>query len=334
MGRRKKGDPVHGWVILDKASGMGSTPSVSMVKRYFNAQKAGHGGALDPFASGVLPIGLGEATKTMPYILNSDKEYEFTIRWGEETDTLDIDGEVIETSAERPGVDDIVSVLQEFVGEIEQAPPAYSSIKVDGKRAYDLARSGEAVDLPPRPVVIHSLSLLQDEADDIGPHHATFHMECGKGTYVRSLGRDLARRLGTVGHIGTLRRLRVGPFDIEDAIEASAFDGQEEKPDDELGLENKGQREDKPPRDRLLLPIQAALDGIPALSITEVEALRLRNGQAVSLLRKLDLERVRAFEPEDVLVAMMDDRYSVDEVAVAMVRFEKGALHPIRLFNL
>ncbi len=324
MGRKKKGFPVHGWIILDKPAGVGSTPAVSTVKRYFQAQKAGHGGALDPFASGVLPIALGEATKTMPYILDSDKEYEFTARWGAETDTLDIDGAVVETSAARPTRQAILDALPDFIGEVMQTPPAYSSIKIDGRRAYDLARSGEAPEMQPRPVLIDALELVEDDGPyPDGADEATFFMQCGKGVYVRSLGRDLARRLGTVGHIVSLRRLRVGPFDIDDSVDLAEF-----------SLEETAQREDKPAEDRWLLPIQSALDGIPALVVNEAEAMRLRNGQAISLLKKLDLDRVRGFDPGDLALATTADRYRPDDIAVGMVRFENGALHPVRVFNL
>jgi tRNA pseudouridine55 synthase len=202
MGRRRKGSPIHGWVFLDKPLGLGSTQAVSMVRRAFNAQKAGHAGTLDPLATGLLAIALGEATKTVPYMMDADKTYTFTIKWGETTSTGDADerGEVIATSAVRPSRANIESVLPRFMGEIGQVPPAYSAIKVDGQRAYDLARAGQDVEIKSRNVRIESLRLVECPDED----HATFEVSCSKGTYVRSLGQDIARALGTEGHLSML----------------------------------------------------------------------------------------------------------------------------------
>ena len=313
MGRKRKGLPVSGWVIVDKPVGTGSTPVVNQIKRYFNAQKAGHGGTLDPFASGLLPIGLGEATKTMPYVMDGLKAYEFTIRWGIQTDTLDLDGEEVARSDTRPERAEIEAALGQFIGDIEQVPPAYSAIKIDGKRAYDLARSGEDVALEPRLVEILTLDLVDIPDRD----HAVLRMSCGKGTYVRSLGRDLALALGTVGHLVQLRRTGVGPFTIDNAI-----------PLDEFSLEEAPQNDHNPARTRHLMPLEAALGGIPALALSEEEAIRLRNGQTVSPLKKLDLDRVRDVHPGDTVLTMIAGK------ALALVRFDKGELQPVRVFNL
>lgn len=327
MGRKRKGDPVNGWVIVDKPAGIGSTPVVNKVRRAFNAQKAGHGGTLDPFASGVLPVALGEATKTMAHIVDGLKTYDFTVAWGTETDTLDIDGDVVATSPNRPERAAIEAALPDFIGTIEQIPPAFSAIKVDGQRAYDLARSGEQPELTPRPVEVISLDLVDMPDAD----HARFTMTCGKGTYVRAIGRDLAAKLGTLAHISVLRRTRVGPFRAENSVpldEILAETTDETPQTAPISLDALGENAHKAARQRHLLPLQAALDGIPAIALSETEAMRLRNGQAVSLLRKLDLERVSGIGPGDVVLATTADK------ALAMVRFEKGALHPVRVFNL
>ena len=313
MGRRRKGDPVHGWVVVDKPTGAGSTPAVNQVRRFFNAQKAGHAGTLDPFASGVLPIALGEATKTMAFVMDSTKAYEFTVAWGAQTDTLDNEGEVVETAGARPSAAEIEAALPAFTGTIEQVPPAYSAIKIDGQRAYDMARRGEEPEMQARTVEVLALKLL----DCPDPDHARFALSCGKGTYVRALGRDLAAALGTVGHLCQLRRTRVGPFGADEAHGLSDF-----------SLEDGDESAHKAARERSLLPLQASLDGIPAIALSDMEAMRLRNGQAVSLLRKLDLERVRNIDQGSTALATCADR------ALALVRFEKGELHPVRVFNL
>ena len=263
MSRRKTGDKVDGWVILDKPVGLGSTPAVSRVRRLFGAQKAGHGGTLDPLASGVLPIALGEATKTVPFVMDGRKEYRFTLCFGQARSTEDAEGEVTATSDLRPADAAIRSALAAFVGEIEQVPPAFSALKVDGKRAYDLARAGEAVDLKPRRIVIERLELLGRADTD----HADFVVSCGKGTYIRSLGRDLAHSLGTVGYLSALRRTAVGPFREEAAISLPKLEALGHIPA-LLGA---------------LAPVATALDDIPALALTEAQADRLRQGQPVLL---------------------------------------------------
>lgn len=319
MGRRKKGDPVSGWAIVDKPVGIGSTQVVGKVRRYFNAQKAGHAGTLDPLASGILPIALGEATKTMPFIVDGRKEYRFTIRWGAETDTLDLEGAVVTTSDTRPDTTAIEAVLPAFTGEIDQTPPAYSAIKIDGQRAYDLARKGEAPEMKSRRVHIDTLTLIDCPDADT----TTFETTCGKGTYIRSLARDIALALGTVGHVIDLRRLRVGPFDEARSQPLASFLLDEpEKP-----LEPAADISHNPARKAVLYPLQTALDGIPAVNVTEAETQRLRQGQPVSLLRKVDFDRVRTIEPGTVLLAVQKDQ------AIALVQFEKALLKPTRVFN-
>ena len=205
---RRKGDPVHGWLVLDKPSGMTSTKALAIARRLLNANKAGHAGTLDPLANGVLPLAFGEATKTVPYLVEARKTYRFTVGWGAETTTDDTEGAITRRSDARPSVEAIVRALPQFVGVILQVPPAFSAVKVDGERAYDLAREGEAVELQPRATHIHRIEL----ADVPNEGHAVFEMVCGKGTYVRAFARDLGRVLGSLGHVKALTRLAVGPF--------------------------------------------------------------------------------------------------------------------------
>jgi tRNA pseudouridine55 synthase len=263
MARKRKGDKVDGWLVLDKPAGLSSAVAVAAVRRAFNAAKAGHGGTLDPLATGVLPIALGEATKTVSFVMDGAKVYRFTLRWGEARTTDDSEGEVTETSDVRPSEADILKALPRFVGEIEQAPPAYSAIKLSGKPAYARARAGEDVQPAARLVRIDRFELESRPDSD----HAVFRVECGKGVYIRSLARDLARVLGTVGHVAALRRLAVGRFDEKAAIK----------------LELLGSLGHSPARLKYLLPVETALDDIPALAVTEAESLRLRRGQSVRI---------------------------------------------------
>ncbi|MBY0252656.1 MAG: tRNA pseudouridine(55) synthase TruB, partial [Methylobacterium organophilum] len=254
--RKPRGRPLDGWLIVDKPSGIGSTDVVNRVKRAFDAQKAGHGGTLDPLATGVLPVAFGAATKTVPYVMDGTKAYRFTLRFGEARDTDDADGQVIETSGARPTDEAIHAALPAFRGDIMQVPPAYSAIKVGGERAYDLAREGHAVVLEARPARIDRFELeARPDADT-----AVFLVESGKGVYMRSLARDLARAVGTVGHITALRRMRVGPFHESQAV-----------PLDRLAVSG----DTPPPSPDLLLPVTTALADIPALALTEAEAARL-----------------------------------------------------------
>ena len=301
MSRTRKGEKIDGWVVLDKPEGLGSTPAVSRVRRLFGAQKAGHGGTLDPLASGVLPIALGEATKTVPFVMDGRKEYRFTLRFGEARSTEDREGEVTATSEVRPDDAAIVAALPAFLGEIEQMPPVFSALKVDGRRAYDLARAGETVELKPRRVLIERLEFLGRSDRD----HADFVVGCGKGTYIRSLGRDLAVTLGTVGHLSMLRRTAAGPFTEAAAISLPKLEA--------LGH--------IPALFGALAPVATALDDIPALAVTEAQADRLRHGQPVLLTRD-------APSSGALVRAELGDRL------VALVRSDGAALQPVRVFNL
>ena len=254
---------LNGWIILDKPVGIGSTQAVGAVKRALREAgeaktKVGHGGTLDPLASGVLPIALGEATKLAGRMLDATKAYDFTIRFGEETDTLDLEGKVIATSDIRPTRADVEAILPRFTGPIQQTPPAFSALKVDGKRAYDLARAGEDVALKERSVTVHALSLL-----DAGEGEATLSATVSKGTYIRSLARDIAHALNTVGHVTMLRRTKAGPFTLERAISL-----------DFLGDAAKARQ-----LTRTVLPLEAGLDDIPGLPVTPEQAQLLRHGQ-------------------------------------------------------
>jgi tRNA pseudouridine55 synthase len=308
MARRRKGQPVNGWVVLDKPLGMTSTQAVAAVRRLFDAAKAGHGGTLDPLATGILPIALGEATKTVSYVMSGRKIYRFTVRWGEARSTDDAEGPVTARSDRRPSLAEIEAVLPRFQGQINQTPPAFSAIKVEGERAYDLARAGEAVDLAPRLVWIERLTLLRQLDAD----HAEFEAVTGKGVYMRSLARDLALALGTVGHVSALRRIAVGPFTESQAISLESLKA--------LGH--------IPPASGQLLPVEAALDDIPALPLTDAEALRLRSGQSVGLLRASDRERLGAIRSGDLVCAMAGGK------PVALARWEAGDLRPVRVLNL
>jgi len=303
---RKWREAVNGWVILDKPYGMTSTQAVGKVRFLFNAEKAGHGGTLDPLASGLLPIALGEATKTVSHAMDGRKVYRFTAAWGEERTTDDLEGEATVTSDRRPSKDEIEAILSRFTGEILQAPPAFSAIKVDGERAYDLARAGEAVELAARPVLIEALSLV----DMPDPDHATFEVTCGKGTYIRSLARDMGRALGTAAHVSSLRRVAVGPFTEAHMISLENLA--------ELGHKAPGGDANK----GVLLPIETVLDGIPALAIDEEQARRLKLGQSV-LLRGAN-----APIAEDAVLVMSGNK------PLGIGTIIQGSLKPKRLFNL
>jgi len=306
--RRKKGGKVDGWLILDKPVDLTSTQAVNIVKRIFDAQKAGHAGTLDPLASGILPIALGEATKTVPYAMDASKIYRFTLKFGEARATDDAEGEVVQTSDRRPSDDEIRAILPKFTGLITQVPPAFSAIKVQGERAYDLARAGEVVELEPRQVLIHSIRLLARP----NPDDAEFEVVSGKGAYMRALGRDLAIGLGTCGHIAGLRRTAVGPFTEERAISLESLQALGHSP---AAFEH-------------LLPVETALDDIPALALTATEAIRLRSGQPVGLLHRQDRDRIYELAPGGMVRAMAEGRL------VALTRFEAGELVPVRVLNL
>jgi tRNA pseudouridine55 synthase len=308
MARRRKGEAVSGWIALDKPTDLGSTQAVSRVRRAFNAQKAGHAGTLDPLATGVLPIALGEATKTVPFLMDADKAYRFIIAWGAETATLDREGPVTATSGVRPAPSAVAQALAGFVGETEQVPPAFSAVKVEGERAYDLAREGVAVDLAPRPVVIYEARLTASPDDD----HSEIELVCGKGTYVRALARDLAAALGAKAHVAALRRTRVGPFDAAGAIQLELLEE----------LCNRGAGSE------VLLPVETALDDIPALAVTVEDAFRLSQGRPIVLLpRQVETLRTRVGASRNVLATH-------GGAAVSICEMRAGQLRPVRVFNL
>lgn len=282
MGRRgkKKGRPVSGWVVLDKPEGMGSTEAVSKVKWLYFAQKAGHAGTLDPLASGMLPIALGDATKTVPYVMDGTKTYRFTVAWGEERSTDDLEGDVIATSPKRPSREDIEAILPDYTGEISQVPPKFSAIKISGERAYDLARDGEDVEIPARIVEIGRISLV--DIPDTG--HAIFEVECGKGTYVRALARDFGRDLGCYGHISDLRRIEVAPFTGDDLVTIEELNaarqegGTVDPVDDSTRAAIKARFA---ALDALLIETGAALECLPHVALGDEAAMRVRLGNPV-----------------------------------------------------
>ena len=304
--RRDKRD-VHGWVVLDKPVGMTSTHAVSVVKRLFSAKRCGHAGTLDPLASGALPIALGEATKTVPFVMDGRKLYRFTIRWGEERDTDDAEGRTVSISKERPSPEAVHALLPSYTGLIQQIPPRYSAIKIEGERAYDLARDGEQVELAPRPVEIGRLELVNIP----DPDHAVLEAECGKGTYVRSLARDLGRALGCFGHVSALRRAAVGSFGEETMILLEQLEALCHR-----AASGEGSLADA------LMPVETALDDIPALAVSWADAARLQRGQAV-LLRGRDAPNFRG----TVYV-------TVSGQLLALAELDRGEIVPKRVFNL
>lgn len=303
--RRDKRD-VNGWVVLDKPSGMTSTQAVGAVRWAFKAKKAGHAGTLDPLATGVLPIALGEATKTVSFAMDGLKRYRFTVAWGSETDTDDAEGRVTSTSSARPTQEGILAALPRYTGRIEQVPPRYSAIKIDGERAYDLARDGEAVELQAREVEILDLKLVDMPDAD----HAVFACECGKGTYVRSLARDLGRDLGVLGHVIALRRTRVGAFDEAEATPLEAVTALRTAADDAAAGRT------------FLQPIETALDNLPRLNVDRGDAERIRRGQS-ALIRGRDAP---VFEGAAYVTSFGE--------LIAIGTVEAGSFHPSRVFNL
>ena len=313
MGRRRKGQAISGWVNLDKAYDLGSTNAVSRVRWLFDAQKAGHAGTLDPLATGVLPIALGEATKTVPFLVDADKTYRFTIAWGRTTTTLDREGEVIARSDVRPTQAEVEAVLPAFVGEIDQVPPAYSAIKVDGARAYDLARAGEVVELESRKVNVYSARVAEIQGEPGDPDHITLEIECGKGTYVRAIVRDLAAMLGACGHVSDLRRTRVGRFTEQNAVTLEFLEN----------LEYEARQSEA------LLPVETALDDIPALAVTDEDAFRLKQGRSIVLVPR-QVEAVKArLKPGSRTVSATSGG-----TMVALCEMRAGRLEPSRVFNL
>jgi tRNA pseudouridine55 synthase len=306
MGRRRKGRPVHGWLALDKPVGMTSTQALGKLRWLFGAAKAGHGGTLDPLASGLLPIAFGEATKTVSYMMDGIKKYAFTIEWGRTTNTDDAEGEVIAQSDMRPARNRIEAALGRFCGHILQTPPQFSAIKVAGERAYDIARSGEAVALEPREIYIEDLVITDIPDAD----HCTLEATCGKGAYVRAIARDLAQVLGTCGHVSALRRTRVGPFFEKDMISLAQLEE----------MRHIGAKFEE--LDRCLKSVATALDDIPALAVNTTGAALLKRGQPL-LLRGNEV-----FPEESMIYATLHDT----PICIGQVR--EGCLHPVRVFNL
>ena len=295
---------VHGWLVLDKDVGQTSTAAVAALKRLFGAKKVGHAGTLDPLASGVLPIAFGEATKTVSFVMDGQKAYRFTVRWGVATDTDDCDGRVLGESTERPSPEAIRALLPRFTGRIEQTPPRYSALKIEGERAYNLARDGEDVSLAARPVEVHRLTLIEI----LDAEHAVFETECGKGTYVRALARDIGGALGSLGHVCALRRTRVGAFGEGQAVRFAELARRGEAANGDLAA--------------ALLPVQSGLAAVPALQVSRADADRLALGQSV-LLRGRDAP---------LLAGMVS--VSTQGSLVALAEIEQGALKPRRIFNL
>ena len=312
MGRKRKGRPVHGWLAIDKDIGITSTQAVGRARRLLDAQKAGHAGTLDPLATGVLPIALGEATKTVPYVMDGAKTYRFTARFGEARDTDDLEGRILETNDVRPDDGAIRSALNRFTGVISQVPPLYSAVKIQGERSYKRARSGQEELPPARNVEIDRFELIDRPDSD----HAVFEVDCGKGTYIRSLARDLGRDLGTVAYVAELRRTRCGPFDEKDAIL----------------LDTLAESVLCAPPQECLLPVTTALDDIPALAMTETQTGYLRHGRAVRVRSGstlfADANQLDAICEGDVLCAVSGDD------PVALVRLEGEEIRPIRVLNL
>ncbi|WP_373355375.1 tRNA pseudouridine(55) synthase TruB [Pseudoroseicyclus sp. CXY001] len=299
MARKRKGRPVSGWLIVDKPAGMGSTDVVGKARWLLQAQKAGHAGTLDPAATGLLALAFGEATKTIPYVTDAFKCYRFTVRFGAATTTDDAEGEVVETSETRPTDDEIDAALAAFRGQIEQVPPAFSAVKVDGARAYDLARDGEALELAARPLWVERLELVaRPDADT-----AELEMVCGKGGYVRSIARDLGQALGCLGHVTALRRVWSGPFDLEDAVTLEAVEA----------------LESPEARDALLLPMDAALGDLPEVVVPESSLARLRNGNPASVIASGVEFGVECLA-----------RHKGEPVAIG--RYMGGEFHPARVF--
>ncbi len=319
MARRKKGNPVHGWLILDKPLGITSNKALGTVKRLFNAQKAGHAGTLDPLASGILPIAFGEATKTVSYAVDGEKSYRFTVQWGAETTTDDAEGDISASSDKQPTADEIAAVIDQFVGDISQTPPKFSAIKIDGERAYDLARDGEDVELAARTVTIHSLDIVEHPK----PGQTCFEASCGKGTYVRAIARDMGRVLGCYGHIVALRRTRVGPFEEGEAVSLEALEMMAQSTDEtEVVATPDVCNEGQPAQLKdFLKPVAVALSDLPDFAVTPNDAASLSRGQSV-VLRGRDAPLVSG------------PGYATCRGAlIALVEADRGSLKPFRVFH-
>ena len=299
--RHNKGEKINGWLIIDKPVGIGSTTIVNQTRHLFNAQKNGHTGTLDPFASGVLPIAFGEATKLIPYVTDGPKEYEFTLKFGSATDTLDLTGQITLSGGITPTKEQILNILPSFIGEISQVPPTYSAIKINGRRAYDLARHGQNVEMPTRQINIYDLQLL----DILPDSQAKFRVECSKGTYVRTLGADIAQKLGTYGHLTQLRRTKCGNFSLCNTI-----------------LLDNLKKLDYSALQQSLLPMLTCLCDITVIAISQEDGERLRKGQKLSATG-YNLEN----KNQDMIATFSGQ-------PIAIVRVEGKSISPIRVFNL
>ena len=310
MARNKKGTPIHGWLNLDKPKGLTSTQALGKVRRILNAQKLGHAGTLDPLATGILPIALGEATKTIQYAQDRDKVYRFTVKWGEARNTDDCEGEVTATSDRRPSEAEITALLPRFTGNIDQVPPQFSAIKLDGERAYDLARAGEKLDIEPRRVTVYAFRMTGNSRDE-----AEFELNCGKGTYVRSIARDMGRILGCHGHVSVLRRLAVGNFTEDSAISLDEFEKIVQSADP----------------DQVLLPVETVLDDIPALAMTAEEISRIRQGQTIKFLSRQDVDRLSVAGIDEMTTLVLA---TGNDKPQALLGKDGIALYPVKVFNL
>ena len=298
--KHKHGDDVNGWLIIDKPKDMGSTQIVGKTRYLLQAKKNGHTGTLDPFATGILPIAFGEATKLVPFVTDGDKEYEFVIKWGEQTSTDDTEGEVIARADKIPTRAEILAVLPQFIGKITQVPPMYSAIKINGQQAYKLARKGQSVEMPARQIEIYGLELLEEYADS-----AKFKVQCSKGTYVRTLGKDIAEKLGTLGHLIELRRTKCGNFDLKSKILLDSLEKIEYVEE----------------RRKLLLPLETSLRDIAEIAVSAEDARKLSVGQGLSPKNYADLS------VGNLVAAMFHN------CLIALLRVDEHKLSPIRVFN-
>lgn len=317
MPRNKKGVKIDGWINLHKPVGVTSTQAVGKLRRALGCKKIGHGGTLDPLASGVLPIALGEATKTVNYIQDALKIYHFTVTWGQQRTTDDAEGDVLHSSDDRPTREAIEAILDQFIGDITQTPPQFSAIKINGERAYDIARDGEHADIKSREVYIEDLSILEHTGET-----TSFMCKCGKGTYIRSLARDMGQILGCYGYISALERTKVGALELESAISLDIFQQMIDNPTQEKDLGS------------VVLPLQTVLDDIPVLALKDKEAALLKNGNAISLLTKPDLARLETlgvdWRSDEIATVLV----TYDNQALAMVEIEGARIQPTRVFNL
>lgn len=300
--KHKKGEEINGWLIVDKPRDMGSTDVVNLTRRLFNAKKNGHAGTLDPFATGVLPVAFGEATKLIPIVTDGRKEYEFIVQWGVATNTDDSEGEVTTRSDKFPTREEIMAVIPSFIGEIKQIPPVYSAIKINGERAYNLARKGEEIEMPERLITIYNLEFLENLAEN----QARFRVECSKGTYVRTLGHDMALKLGTVGHLRELRRTKCGNFSLEDTIL----------------LENIKKVVHSEDLKEFLLPLLTSLRDIAVIAVSEADAVKLKLGQGLSP-KNYDIHNLEGKQA----LAVFEGKLS------AIVRIDERKISPVRVFN-